>query len=77
MSGRVDELAARLRAGETLVVHCAAGKGRTGTTAACVLMALGAGLDAALRQIAAARPGAGPEVGSQRELVEHFARRAR
>lgn len=71
----VDELASRLRAGETLVVHCAAGKGRSGTTAVCLLVALGVELDAALRRVAEDRPGAGPEVGSQRDLVEAFAAR--
>lgn len=71
----VDELASRLHDGETLVVHCAAGKGRSGTTAVCLLVALGVDLDAALQQVAEDRPGAGPEVGSQRELVEAFAAR--
>jgi len=71
----VDELASRLRAGETLVVHCAAGKGRSGTTAVCLLVALGVELEAALLRVAADRPGAGPEVGSQRDLVEAFAAR--
>ncbi len=70
----VEDLAARVRDGATLVVHCAAGKGRSGTTAVCILTALGVELDAALRRVAADRPGAGPEVGSQRELVELFAR---
>ena len=31
----------RLEAGEGVVMHCAAGQGRAGTMAACVLMALG------------------------------------
>jgi len=54
-------------------MHCAAGKGRTGMTAACVLVALGMRPEEALVQVAASRPGAGPEVGVQRDLVSAFA----
>ena len=73
----VDDLVGRLQAGASLLVHCAAGIGRTGTIATCVLVALGASADEATRTIAEARPGAGPEVGSQRDLVERFAARLR
>lgn len=69
----VGELVERLRRGEVLVMHCAAGVGRTGTIAVCVLVALGLPLDEALAHVAAHRPSAGPEVGAQRELVERFA----
>lgn len=68
----VDELAARLHQGASVLVHCAAGIGRTGTVAVCVLVRLGAPLDQALATVADARPGAGPEVGAQRDLVEAF-----
>ncbi|MFP5489821.1 MAG: tyrosine-protein phosphatase [Acidimicrobiia bacterium] len=71
------ELADRLRGGETLVVHCAAGMGRAGTTAVCVLLALGVPLDDAVDTVARARPGAGPESGVQRELVHEPADRLR
>jgi len=73
----VDDLVGRLRAGASLLVHCAAGIGRTGTIATCVLVALGVSADEATRTVAEARPGAGPEVGSQRDLVEQFAARLR
>ena len=69
----VDDLVARLHNGDTLVVHCAAGMGRAGTVAVCVLNRLGVPLDDALDTIAAARPGAGPEVGAQHDLVEEYA----
>jgi atypical dual specificity phosphatase len=69
----VADLVARLEAGETLVVHCGAGMGRAGTTAACVLIRLGVDADEAVRAVAAARPGAGPEAGAQRQLVVAFA----
>lgn len=65
----VDGLAGRLRAGERLLVHCAAGIGRAGTTAVCVLIRLGVTADEARRVVAEARPGAGPEAGSQLALV--------
>jgi hypothetical protein len=69
----VEQLVALLRAGRRLVVHCAAGKGRAGTTAVCVLTTLGVTVDDALAQVAASRPGAGPEAGVQRELVDELA----
>lgn len=75
MTALVDDLVARLRDGATLIVHCAAGKGRAGTTAVCILLELGSSLDDALAHVAASRPGAGPEVGAQRDLVERLARR--
>jgi protein-tyrosine phosphatase len=65
----VDDLARRLRAGSDVLVHCGAGMGRAGTTAVCVLLRLGVPLDDSLDAVAAHRPGAGPEVGAQRDLV--------
>lgn len=73
----VDDLVRRLGAGETLVVHCGAGMGRAGTVAVCVLNRLGMPLTDALDAVSGARPGAGPEVGAQRELAEQFADRGR
>jgi protein-tyrosine phosphatase len=69
----VAEIARRLNDGERIVMHCAAGVGRSGTVATCVLMALGIEMEEALRLVAAHRPMAGPEVGAQRELVVAFA----
>jgi protein-tyrosine phosphatase len=65
----VADLVARLHVGEGLLVHCGAGMGRAGTVAAAVLMGLGSGLEEAIGAVAAARPGAGPEVGAQKELL--------
>lgn len=70
----VDELVTRLRGGASLIVHCGAGMGRAGTTAVCVLIRLGLVRAAAEHAVHTARPGAGPEVGAQRELVMAFAR---
>jgi protein-tyrosine phosphatase len=74
LSPLVDQLVRHVHEGEALVVHCGAGMGRAGTIAACVLIRLGLAPDVALQSVADARPGAGPEVGAQRELVDTFAR---
>jgi protein-tyrosine phosphatase len=68
----VGALHDRISGGEHLIVHCAAGIGRSGTLAACLLVAGGVPLADALHTVAAHRPMAGPEVGAQRELVEAF-----
>lgn len=69
----IDDLVARLRAGDRLLVHCAAGIGRAGTTAVAVLVRLGLTLDESLHVVRSARVGAGPEVGTQLELVRRLA----
>jgi protein-tyrosine phosphatase len=65
----IDDLTNRVRAGRGLVVHCAAGIGRAGTTAVAMMVALGATPDASLAHVRAHRPMAGPEVGSQLQFV--------
>ena len=69
------ELLVRLDSGEHLLMHCAAGIGRTGTIAACLLIEMGMGRDEALAHVAACRPMAGPEVGAQMDLVKAVAAR--
>jgi hypothetical protein len=63
----------RLEAGEGVVMHCAAGQGRAGTMAACVLMALGAAPADAVRTVAGHRVFAGPGNSTQWRLVEDVA----
>ena len=69
----VDQLVERIRAGERLLVHCAAGIGRTGTTAVCILIRLGVPLEEAEEVVGEARDLAGPESGAQRQLVDDVA----
>lgn len=71
----LTDLVRRLDDGEHLLMHCAAGIGRTGTLAVCLLIALGETREAALAHVAAHRPMAGPEVGAQMDLVNAWAAR--
>jgi protein-tyrosine phosphatase len=65
----------RLTGGERVVIHCGAGIGRTGTLAACVLLALGE-LPARAEQAVSAA-GSHPETAAQRALVQWCAARPR
>ena len=70
----LDDLVWRLQHGEVLVVHCAAGIGRAGTTAVALLVLLGVDVETALTTVRTHRPMAGPEVGSQLDLITELAR---
>ena len=67
----VEEIVGHMRRGETVVVHCRGGLGRSGTIAACVLVsrAVPPGGD---RMVRAARTGA-IEVPDQEAFVDRFA----
>lgn len=66
----VDGVAEGLKAGRVVLVHCAAGIGRTGTTAACLLKRLGLPTPAALLRVREA--GSDPESALQRGLIDNF-----
>jgi protein-tyrosine phosphatase len=72
----VDQLVAHLSGGHTAVLHCLAGLGRTGTVAACLLVARGLGAASAVEAVRAARPGA-VQTEAQEEFVEAFERHLR
>ncbi len=65
----LNDLVDRLVAGRGVIVHCAAGIGRAGTTAVAVLVSMGVPLDEALEHVRSHRPAAGPEAGTQLTLV--------
>lgn len=68
----VDDLTARVRAGTSLVVHCAAGIGRAGTTAVAMAMMLGMPTNEALAHVRSHRPSAGPEAGDQMGFINEL-----
>lgn len=70
----VRRIVSAMRRGETVVVHCRGGLGRSGTIAACCLVALGRGAEEAIALVRSARPGA-VEVRAQEAFVTRFARR--
>lgn len=68
----VDFVTQRWREGEAVVVHCLAGRGRTGTVLAACLVADGLGADAAIATVRRLRPGS-IETRAQEESVRAFA----
>jgi protein-tyrosine phosphatase len=66
----VESVADALAAGESVLLHCAAGQGRTGTTAACVLKRLGLPAADALQRVRDA--GSNPQGALQSGLVHWF-----
>jgi len=66
----IDDVADTVRGGGSVLLHCAAGIGRTGTSAACLLKRLGASTVMALQRVREA--GSNPESALQRGLIDHF-----
>lgn len=66
----VDVVVSLLKVGHRVLVHCGAGRGRTGVFSCCVLSALGYGRVEALRIIRDA--GSGPENEEQERFVQEF-----
>jgi Tyrosine phosphatase family len=66
----IDGVANAVRAGDAVLLHCAAGIGRTGTAAACLLKRLGLPTALALQRVREA--GSSPESASQSGLIDTF-----
>jgi protein-tyrosine phosphatase len=66
----IAEAAQRLQAGDAVMIHCAAGIGRTGTAAACLLKQLGLDTEEAMERVRDA--GSNPETALQSGLVDEF-----
>jgi protein-tyrosine phosphatase len=71
----VQRVADWLRSAENVLVHCGAGKGRTGMFAICVLVALGISLELAERNVRAAD--SGPETPEQHAFLQRIIIRLR
>lgn len=65
------QVLARLKAGQSVLVHCAAGLGRTGTMVAVLLKALGDPPELAIERVRRARPGT-IETEAQAHFVHEF-----
>ena len=66
----IGAIADTIREGKAVLLHCAAGLGRTGTAAACVLKALGLDAHEALQRVRDA--GSNPQNAEQSGLVDWF-----
>lgn len=67
---QVMDVARRVHDGESVLLHCAAGLGRTGSAAACVLKAMGLDAAAALERVREA--GSNPQNAQQAGFVDWF-----
>lgn len=70
----IEKLQEHLGRGDGLLLHCAAGIGRSGTIAAALLVTMGLAPVDAVAHVAAHRPMAGPEDGVQSALLEALSR---
>jgi protein-tyrosine phosphatase len=66
----IEGIAESLRKGDAVMLHCAAGIGRTGSTAACILKSLGLPASDALQRVRDA--GSNPQNAQQSGLVDLF-----
>ena len=69
----VENVTSIVRDKGSVLVHCAAGIGRAGTTATAICMMLGYEMEDALKHVRMHRPMAGPEAGTQIQFIEELA----
>lgn len=74
--GVVQRIVAGVRAGQTVVVHCAGGLGRAGTVGGCALVELGATAEEALDILKAKRSPNCPETVEQCRFIRRYAHHA-
>lgn len=67
----VEFTSASLRAGRPVAVHCAMGRGRTGTMLACYLVHTGCDPAGAIRQVRRQRPGSIETRGQERAVFDY------
>ena len=68
----VKSLARDLAAGQSIVIHCRAGIGRSGMLACCILKQLGATADEAIACVSEARTTSVPDTPEQRRFIVAF-----
>lgn len=69
----VDQIDSKLRQDASVLVHCAGGVGRAGTTACCLLVHQGMSATEAIRTVSSARGCTVPETAAQIAFIEKFA----
>ncbi len=68
----LDMLDAELSGGRNVVLHCRQGIGRTGLTAACLLMTKGLDPETAVNRLSAVRGISIPETPEQRRWIDRY-----
>ena len=73
LSKVLEKIDKELTSGTNVVLHCRQGIGRSGLVAACLLVAKGVEVKAAIKRLSAARDVQIPETDEQRRWIDHFA----
>lgn len=69
----LEQVTRTLSEGKNVIVHCRQGIGRSGLTAACLLVRKGISPGAAVEMVSAARGVSIPETTEQRDWIDHYA----